>query len=237
MTAIHVLSEDLNPGSCRLIDRPETIWVFGGPRHHIEEERLANPYSLRDFFLAKIDNQFPPYTWAKGVTYPENFPDWYVLSEYDDLHEFERDACSIARGVIVFLESAGSLAEIGALAIDETLAERVFLILHEKYHKNTSYLWLGPITRIKNSNGQICVIGTRPKDKMVDVDYDSIIEHITCWDSSLNKGEIINHRNPGHVILLIADLINILLVSKDNDLLKIMPSFGVADSSTNRNTF
>jgi hypothetical protein len=227
VTAIQVLSEDLNPSSCKLIDRPETLWVFGGPRHHIEDERLANPASLRDFFLAKVDKQFPPYKWAKGVTYPENFQDWYAFSGYTDLHEFERDACFIARGVIVFLESEGSLAEIGALAIDESLAERVFLILHEQYHRNISYLWLGPITRIKNLRGQICVIGTQPKEKMAEVEYNSIIEHINDWDDSLDKGEAINHQNPGHVILLIADLINILLVSKDGDLLKIMPTFGV----------
>ena len=232
VTAIHVLSEDLNPSSCRLIDRPQTLWVFGGPRHKVEEERLANPASLRDFFLAKVKEQFPPYKWAKGVTYPENFQDWYALSGYSDLHEFERDACFIARGVIVFLESEGALAEIGALAIDESLAERVFLVLHEKYHRNISYLWLGPITRIKNSKGQICVIGTEPNKKMDEVEYISIIDHINDWDNSLDKGEIINHRNPGHVILLIADLINILLVSKDSDLLNIVPVFGIKIDQT-----
>ena len=222
-----MLLEDVNPDSCRIIGRPKTLWVFGGPRRKVKEESLTNPASLRDFFLAKIDGQFPPYKWAKGITYPENFQDWYALSGYNDLHEFERDACFIARGVIVFLESEGSLAEIGALAIDEGLAERVFLVLHEEYHRNTSYLWLGPITRIRNLNGQVCVIGTKPKEKMDEVDYDSIIDHINDWDNSLDKGEVVSHKNPSHVILLIADLVNILLVSKDSELLDIVRIFGI----------
>ena len=219
----------VNREGCRILKRPPRIWVFGG---HIEDgdlsARVENPASMRDFFLAKTLNGMPTSDtkWFADLDTPEQHPGWRDFSGYTDLPEFERDACYIARSVILFLESPGAIAELGALSIDDNLPQNTFLVLREEHEEANSYIFLGPVKRIKKLGGEICIIGGKDKNKPTDSDFEIISEHFTEWCPKNHQSHILDIKNPTHYFLLLADIVNLLLVSRIEDIVEIMSFFG-----------
>ena len=184
---------------------------------------------MRDFFLAKAFS-LPPTKedqWLSHLDKPEKYPGWHSFSGYSDLHEFERDACYIASSVIIFLESPGALAEAGALAIDEHLPENLFIVTRDEHYSAQSYIRLGPITRVQNLNGGICIVNGAPNERLSDDDFEIIKDHFSVWNPNFRKTEKFNPENKTHQLLIIGDLVNLLLVSKADDLLKILTHLDV----------
>lgn len=228
-TTIKNFIETVDASGCRITRLPSRIWVFGGWLSETVSESLKNPASMRDFFLAKALSQptVKGNEWFSNLDKPEMYPGWHSFSGYDDLHEFERDACYIASSVIIFLESPGALAEAGALTIDDHLPTSLFVVTRDEHYSAESYVRLGPIKRVENLKGEICIINGSPGDRINDDDFETIKDHFGAWNPDFPKTEKFNSDNKTHQLLLISDLVNILLVSKSDDLLKVLSHLGV----------
>ena len=224
----------LNPEACRLVNLPERIWLFGGP---------CSPYldaqgkclSLRESFwrqsFAFVTSRAQPWDWIRDLDIPEKHPGWLAFSGYDDLLTFERDACHLAKAIVLFSESEGSLAELGALAVDDSIVNRLIVVIENKYldenHRN-SFINLGPLRRAEALHNR-CVISSNPSKDLTQDDFETVMEFVhdklpTISKSSTEKlrTKILTHR-----LLLIADIIDMLLISKLDELEKALQHFEI----------
>lgn len=223
---VTALIEQLDPAGCDVINLPDRIWVFGGG---INDSDLS-PGSLRDCFWRRALNPAFSRPWAHCLDRPEDFDDWWAFSGYSDLLTFERDACFLARAIILFVESPGSIAELGCLASHDSILPRVLAVVQRKYHSQQarqSYLTLGPLRRVKN-RGAECIISTLLDRQLPEDDFNAIVETMDDWLTASPQRSRFNPLEPAHVILLIADIVDLLLIGKSADVEVVLSFYGVS---------
>ncbi len=220
--------ESVDSGACRAIDLPARLWVFGG---QISPDNSAPPVSFRDAFRRQTLDRVgvEASSWLEHLDFPENYNDWSQFSGYDDLLEFERDACYLARGVILFAESPGAYAELGALALDPTVLPRLMVVVESRYLQGgprSSFLNLGPLKRVRQYDGE-CVIGPASGGVITEPDFTAITESIGSWLPRLCGSCALQPNNSTHRLLLLADLVDLFRVSKFEDLHRLLAHFNV----------
>lgn len=211
-----------DPEGCHITGFPSRIWVFGGPC-----ESDGAPRSLRDSFWRQTLTRPKP-DWLKHLDRPEDHPGWLEHSGYSDLLEFERDACYLAKAVIIFAESPGAYAELGAVALDEAILPRLTTVVQHRYtqgESESSFLALGPLRRVRE-RGLLCVVGDG-ENSLDYNDFQDVIDSVDEWLPANHKREKLQHANPAHILLLIADLVDLLLISSEPDLIEALNHFGL----------
>lgn len=217
----------VDPKGCQLINLPNRIWVFGGP---VAENTQASPESLRDSFWRHTLQAISPQSWFEHLDRPENHQGWWAFSGYGDLLEFERDACYLARKTILFSESPGSHAELGALALDDSILPRLFVVVQNQYlNEGTreSFLNLGPIRRACEKGSRCVIDGSTPKN-LTPGDFEAIVDSFNdVLDGGKRSRVILQEKNPTHRLLLIADIVDLFLASKASDIKTALFHFGI----------
>lgn len=226
-THVEQLVLSIAPTGCHLINLPKRIWVFGGP---IAIDTGHPCESLRDSFWRQQLAAIPSRPWFEYLDRPENHPGWWAFSGYDNLLEFERDACYLASQMVVFSESPGSHAELGALAADSSILPRLMVVVQQKFLEDDwreSFLNLGPIRRVELL-GRKCVIGTESDHDLEPDDFQVIVESFDASFAGPQHRRVeLNPENPTHRLLLIADLVDLLLVSKVSDINAALLHFSI----------
>lgn len=69
-----------------------------------------------------------------------------------DLLKFEEVLVEISDGVIIYLESMGTSAELGAFAYLDSIASKTLVFSDEKFVKDKSFIKGGPLKRIENNS-------------------------------------------------------------------------------------
>lgn len=220
-----LLVESVSPTGCVIKNLPQRIWVFGGVRG----EKGKPAQSLRDAFLRGALSGTPK-PWYRDLDWPENYPEWWAFSGYRDLLEFEREACFLARKVILFSESPGSHAELGAFALDDSILPRLIVVVQAQFlqeDSRKSFLNLGPLERVR-AKGRECVLLS---DDTKSLDSESFLAICETVEATLadqrHASESFRPDDKTHQLLLLADLVDLFLVSKSPDLHKALLHFGV----------
>ncbi len=221
------LRDQLDPGACRLANLPGRIWLFGGS---FGSDNTAPAASLREAFWRKslAVPPSPQLRWTSELEIPENHPGWWAFSGYDDLLTFERDACHLARAIVLFPESPGSLAELGALAVDDSMVNRLLVVVQSRYlevNARESFLNLGPLKRAEAHKNR-CVIGATGND-LPDDDFETIAEFVHDRLPNLPSTERLRIDMPTHRLLLAADLVDLLQICKPQELQAALKHFHV----------
>ena len=175
-TSLPSITSSTSPDGCRIIKRPERVWVFGG---QFSSDSDASPSSLRESFWRQTLSLLPSSKrpWLPNLSRPEDFPDWWAFSGYKDLLAFERDACHLAQATILFAESPGALAELGAIASEDSLVRHTLVVVEDRYQKEQSFLKLGPLKRVDDLGG-LCIVGDAKNKTLAEEDFQSLIEHL-----------------------------------------------------------
>lgn len=201
------------------------MWVFGG---QFSSDPKAPPSSLRESFWRQAF-LLPPNSkrpWLANLSRPEDFPDWWAFSGYKDLLAFERDACHLAQATILFAESPGALAELGAIASEDSLVRHTLVVVEDKHQNEQSFLKLGPLKRVDDLGG-LCIVGDAKNKTLAEEDFQSLVEHLEDWFPNTSKTQQFNPSSQTHQTLLLADLVDILLISKEDELHQAAIHFGV----------
>jgi len=79
---------------------------------------------------------------------------------YSELLKFERDIAQVSELILLFSESPGSLAELGAFAMDDEIAPKMLVVIDDESYNRTSFIRLGPIYSLMTDYGDnsVCVI-------------------------------------------------------------------------------
>lgn len=134
-TLIHSL--DLE--RCRIDRRPVKLFFCGGPIANVSEPQT----SVRDYIIRHIWDKDPRF--GDGIVLAEDIRDWLEFATYSDLITFEQDLAHLASAVILFVESPGSIAELGAFSLIPPIAKKLIVIVKQDHFESKSYIKLGPI--------------------------------------------------------------------------------------------
>lgn len=215
----------VDPNRATVVSFPEFIAIFGSTISL--KKRSSAPKSKRDaFYWWILENRKEL---KDLLLLPESYNDWSDFAIYSDLLLFEKDLGYLTSAVLVFLESPGSIAELGAFSQIDSLSKRLIVVVTGDHHPKRSFISLGPIRSIKETQkhpNSVCVI---PK-----VTLKEIAAHIPVIVDTLDKKrqrtnvtESLSKDNHQHEILLLLDLINLFLVIKITELQRLALHFGI----------
>jgi hypothetical protein len=145
--------EYLDTTSIRVQAPTDVIFLCGG---QITDLAKPAPASLRDAFLKIADN--PLGRRRRELVLAEDVNVSYLSRPtYSDLLAFETDFAQICELIILFSESEGSLAELGAFAMVEEIATRLLVVVRDKHFQQNSFIKLGPLLSLQNRRGEEAV--------------------------------------------------------------------------------
>ena len=185
------------------------------------------PPSVRGRILeywASNDAQLESYT-----VLAENFKDYFSDNAYSDLLTFEDDIAKVSSLIIIFLESPGSIAELGLFCNIEDLNSKLIVIApHNETKNKDSFIYLGPLAYLKDKSEDAVKIYPWPNPK--DSGYSDIAmisNDVKVKLSKSPKKEKFNRNNSGHLAFLIHDLIAISQPIRITELKATLNSFGL----------
>lgn len=220
---------------------PGFVFVCGGSIEDIKD----HPSSARDAVVRFIYDKSVYQNLQKHLIQAEEIKDWLEESIYTDLISFERDLAELASVVVLFVESPGSIAELGAFSVVDQIAKKLLVFIRDKSYQQDSFISLGPIKYLQNERADINdeVVRVYPWKLAVPnensdfgpVDISSIHSFASdiCNDIleasiKANKSHQFSEVLPGHVMLLICDLIDISLALKQTEILQYLNTLGIA---------
>lgn len=150
---------------------------------------------------------------------------------------FERDAGFLSRAIVLFVESVGAFAELGAFSLDEQLHKKLFVVISRKFREGSlerSFINLGPLKRIESSRSDkknlvpsICVIDAVQATDIKPIELDIIFQSLDDWLKSGDSTESFRNDNLSHRLLLLADLVDLLQILSERQAIEVLKHFGV----------
>ncbi|EIZ7363802.1 retron St85 family effector protein, partial [Salmonella enterica] len=119
MNALQEQFGDLKYSNFTVQFMPPIIFVCGGPIN-------ATPMSVRDHIFTYVAGHNPEL--SDSLILAEKFHDYFREGAYSDLMSFEDDIANISTLVVICLESAGSLVELGLFVNRKSLAQKLHVV-------------------------------------------------------------------------------------------------------------
>ncbi len=205
------LVDRFDAGSLHVRAPSPIILLCGGPIK-IDTQK---PASLREAYTRVYGHPvLKDYT---SVT-PEEFKIFPPDGNYQDWLSFESDFSQIVDLIILFSESYGSIAELGAFSMVEEIAIRLLVVIDDKNYKDSSFVSLGPVRRLESEYGKsaVCVLNRQDINisditEVSEIDLSTFSETL-CAAIRKRKEYYIERTTfipdrPGHLIKLIVGLI------------------------------
>ena len=137
--------EKVNFNQVEVREYPRIAFLCGGsPVVLIDTSNNQYHPSVRSYISKSLTARFSNLRFQNA----EDVKEWNSYSVYDDLIEFERDIAHICKVIVLFVESAGSIAELGSFAIIPEITEKLIVFVHQEYSHSTSFVALGPLKKI-----------------------------------------------------------------------------------------
>ncbi|EOV3687494.1 retron St85 family effector protein [Yersinia enterocolitica] len=200
------------------------IFVCGG----LVDVKQPIPTSMRGQLYAYTATEHEEF--HNCLRMAESFKDYIESGQYDDLLHFEHDIAKISSQVLLFLESPGSLVELGIFSSFENLYDKICVIAPEDHvESEDSFIFLGPLKRISTYVNEAVL--TYPYDaekgKFDKSVWGEICEDILSRVNSKNKIEKFRKNDDGHLCMLILEIINICFPVQISEIESVLLSFQI----------
>lgn len=160
----------------------------------------------------------------------EIFKDYLSGDKYYDLLTFEDDIAKISSLIVIFLESPGSIAELGIFCnMGEVNRKLIVFVPQQKVLKKRSFIYLGPLTYIKGIDDNAYKTYPWPEDDS-DEDYEHIeliVDDISEILKKANDTKGFKPDNNGHLAFLIHDIISIAQPIRFTEIGQTLSAVGV----------
>lgn len=172
---------------------------------NIEKENFA---SLREAFCKVcLQNYKTPF----NMFMPEDMKSWQDHDLFNDLVEMEvmlAYACSI---ILIFLESSGSLVELGVFSQLNEFHGRVLVINDNEFEAANSFISLGALSYLRRRNEHSVCLYPRVSDcgVVTEETMSFIIGDVNEYLKGLNKNEKFDAKNKFHYLIFILEVIKI----------------------------
>lgn len=129
------------------------IFICGGKT----DASSVVPRSLRDAFMRVVYGK--PFSKHEPLL-AEELNAFFPNGNYRDILTFERDIAQICDLILLFSESYGSAAELGAFAVSDDISQRLLVVIDDFNYSENSFVALGPLRMLQNQygDGAVCVI-------------------------------------------------------------------------------
>jgi hypothetical protein len=154
---------------------------------------------------------------------------------FEDLLELEGYLADVSDLIILFVESLGSLAELGAFATTESLRVKTLAVLNSTHRPEIRrFISDGPVRRIRRLNATLVRYfkwnEKKPSDRANVERFEEMSKDITQYAlervSSAPKERTLNKNSDGNTMYLVADLINIIGISTAKDIIECLKLWG-----------
>lgn len=137
--------EKLEAGGTHVYSPDPFVLLCGGERSGVD---IDKPKSLRDAFLK---SDFYKSIKNAEVRQIEDIREYFDKdSPYNELFTFERHIAQLSDLVLLFSESPGSFAELGAFASHADIANKTLVVIQQKYLGKDSFIAKGPIAYLSD---------------------------------------------------------------------------------------
>lgn len=204
------------------------IFLCGG----LVDVTAASPgISVRNMLLTHLASSNPAL--LDQIKLAEDFKDWLHDAIYDNLLTFEDDIANISSLIIIILESAGSIAELGIFSANPQLKGKLLIFIQESHFEEDSFIKLGPLRHIDpNDEGFVCSYPWN--DKKIQETLSSCLIDIErdITDFFIEKPEhiLFDKENSGHIAFLIYELISIFRALKLTEIEQYLSILGLSVS-------
>ena len=201
----------IDPKTLRVRRPTSIIFLCGG----IIEEASPTPVSLRDCFarLALAGGVA-----GHQIVVAEAGAPLQIDAGYRDLFQFESDIAAAVSLILLFSESPGSLAELGAFAALPSVAHRLLAVIDDVYYAKESFVRNGPIKFLEEEIGDESVfkleradVGISDTGDVSAVDLSALgvqlAPAINSRIDSFSESEVFKQAEYGHIVLLICGII------------------------------
>ncbi|MBL8656855.1 MAG: retron St85 family effector protein [Altererythrobacter sp.] len=146
---INEFADAIDLKAVHVVAPTDFVFLCGGQDSPIDEPQ---PKSLRDAFYKISD--FAPLG-KTDVKRAEDVSAFHILkSGYDDILSFETDFGQLAKLTLLFSESHGSSAELGAFCLVSEIARRMLVVVRSKHYEESSFIKFGAIELMKTTYGE-----------------------------------------------------------------------------------
>lgn len=201
----------VDPDNIRVYQPTKIILVCGGRT----DAAAVPPLSLRDAFMRiAYDKEL------SGLTpiLAEDLEAFFPRGNYRDLLRLESDIAQLSHLIIIFSESHGSAAELGAFSVTEDIAQKILIFIDDHEYEQNSFIKLGPVRLLQNTYGDATISVLHKRDLNINntTDLSSlnkdtfkqiIIESIQHRMGSIPQHTTFNKNINGHIAKLIVGLI------------------------------
>ena len=211
-TSIPDLTVCVDRATFRVTAPTPVILVCGGVDPVILPSRIM---SFRDAFL-RVHRTSSLRRFS--VRLAEEVVPFFPRGRYEDILSFEPDIAQICELVVLFSESPGSFAELGAFAMDPEISARTLAVSTRWFYDQQSFIKLGPIKALENAydRSAVCVSNDaqmniprngNPSDLDLSLFRVAMVEAVTERLRIAKESTTFDERRNGHVIKLITGLI------------------------------
>jgi len=216
--------------SCRVSNTPHLVFLCGGITAPLEKGRIR---SARDYFYRHVKRHAP--LLAERLRLAEKINDWFDQDTFEDLLELEGYLADTSDLIILFVESPGSLAELGAFATTESLRVKTLAVLNSIHPPEIrSFISDGPVRRIRRLNETLVRYfkwnERKPSDPANVEVFEEMSKELTQYAlervSSAPKERTLNKDSDGHTMYLVADLVNIIGITTEKEIIQCLKLWG-----------
>jgi len=147
---IDEFADALDPSKVHVLSPTQFVFLCGG---RMTDLGVQPPVSLRDAFYKIVE--FEPLKGA-GVVRAEDIEALHIArANYSDLLSFELDLAQLAKLTVIFSESHGSLAELGAFCLIPEIAKRMLVLIRSDHYEESSFIRLGIVDFMNEKYGEL----------------------------------------------------------------------------------
>lgn len=197
---------------------------------------LPDPVVLRDAFLRAATLSGAPYK----IILAEEAKPLTTEAGYDNLLSFESDIAQLVGLILLFVESAGSLAELGAFAALEEVAPKLLAVLNDFHYGEESFVRNGPVKFLENEHGEESIlvldrahVGLAPDGTIDRLDApnfaSAVLPAVTKRLDARPELVRFDAKKHGHAILLLVGLCQELGALTKTEIKDCLEHFGVTE--------
>ncbi|UXF72561.1 retron St85 family effector protein [Stenotrophomonas maltophilia] len=165
---------------------------------------------------------------AKRVRLAEETNDWFDGGVYSDLVTFEEHLAGLSAVVVLIVETAGSIAELGAFSVSTPFIDRLLVIISQDHYSQDSFIRLGPIQKLENASPESVLVydwheravGGRLTEnfELIRADLTEVVSKIQGYVSPSGRQHVFRATEPAHVMSLICELCDLFGALNESDI-------------------
>lgn len=210
--------ESLDLSASRIeLSNSAIVLVCGGPvpDPKLYPEAPDPPIASLRHAISKVHTSFE-------IFRPEEIKNWHSDAVFKDLVSFERALASICSLIVIILESAGSMAELGAFSQLPELSEKSITICSSEFDNHISFINLGILrfltakdrSRVKRYPWNI----KNPEQIAREV-IDDAISDIQLELEKSPKSTALKIDHDFHCMVMISELLRLFIALKESEIL------------------